>query len=585
MNKNLLLLSVFFVLLSGCRQESNDSLSSMNLQGRNGETDEEDVVYTDDETSRRNDSIHDQEPKVALSRNELLLHASNANLDIDSFEEQILLIKVIDDPQLPIKLAVIDYDDIRGSYSRSWEHYTNATNHRIFDLELIDITGDFNTEIVLTGMNNKDVTMDVYKKFPSLSHSGLYYKPICELVSDGTITIQRKDRPATYDEKQKTGESYPIVVERRDRESQNENDFIRETYQWVYANNKYEFIPPAERIAGQIVDDKKFDQLRSSYGVEYFESYLEGPWYNSRNIDQMILFFPREEQVVFFQDNAQEVYSWDYSSRRNHPLLLTLSIRNILVHSIKKTINITARSLTLITISTNDETWSGDFYKVKEEFQESLYNDQGLKRIKPAHVELSGIFEEEYIEESSTHIIFEPPDFTWIEGSGEELADYSGGFAIMENIPVLNEFYFKRVLQSVPDSISRDTYNSLMTGISNTYDRNFFGSHYQFDGGKQKHLLIGNIKPESKTKLWDILVSVNYKGFIEYNIGVITFKILDENDLLVDVRNYILEYSLERMTSGEGHKKSIVLTKANLYMDGVEATTQEFIRLVQYIED
>ncbi|MBN1696044.1 MAG: pallilysin-related adhesin [Spirochaetales bacterium] len=543
-----------------------------------------DTLYADSLFSEGDDSLSaDLQSKVPLAKNEFLLQTINVNLDLDIIDEQILIIKIVDDPELFIKLVVVEFDEVRNTYVRSWESFTNATNHRVFDLECIDIVGDYSKEIVFSGMNNKDVTLDVFRRTPSPSHPGLYFVPICRLVSNGTITIQRKKRSASYELGQKTGESFPIVIERTDKDSGNANDLIRETYQWVYASNKYEFIPPSERIPGDIIEDKKFRELLSSSGTAVFEEYLEGAWYNKKDISQMILFFPDEQQIVFYSDNAQEVYSWDYSSRRSSYLML-LMIRNILVRSIKLTLNITCKSLSSINISMSDDFWAGDYVKVKEELQESLYSKESVV-VKPSEVQLSGIFEEEFPgEDKSIQIIFEPPYFTWTDESNDSMTDYSGGFAVLNNVPVINDFYYQKHFQNIPDELDEQAYDDLIKKISSQTGRLLFKQSYLFDKASKNYLVKPNIDSTDKTELWKLFVSTGYKGFREYAISVISFKILKENGLIDRVENYLLEYVVQEGIDGNSIKKVIVFTPARLLVNGIEAVSQDSFRLVQHIE-
>ncbi|MBN2533784.1 MAG: pallilysin-related adhesin [Spirochaetales bacterium] len=534
----------------------------------------------------RGDISPEQELKVPLAKNEYLLQVINSNLDLDVTDEQILVIKIVDDSELPIKIAVIDYDEIMSAYGRSWESFTNGTNHRVFEIEFMDIVGDYNKEIIFYGMKNKDVTLDVFRRTPSLSNPGLMFMPICQLISDGTISIIRKKRSATYELGQKTGESFPIIVERRDKDSDNENDMIRETYRWVYSSNKYEFIPPVEKIPGKIIEDKKFNELIASKGTDDFEKYLEGPWYDSKDLNKMILFFPDEKEVVFYTDNAQEVYSWDYSSRRSNPLQLIIMIRNILVRSIKKTLNVTAGSLHSLEISTNDETWAGDYLKVKEELQESLYNRE-RDAVTPSAISLSGIFEEEFkLEGKSMQIIFEPPFFTRTREVDGDILDHSGGFTIIKNIPVINDYYYKKYLQYLPDTIESSQFkNDILKNIRSSHDRSIIQQYYNYNSESKKYQLKPFINSEEKTMLWRIFVSIQYRDFLEYDIGVISFKILKEDGLVQDIENYILEYAKEIGPDKKGYKKTIILTPGHLYVNGIEAITKDSIRLVQYLEN
>ena len=81
------------------------------------------------------------------------------------------------------KIAVIDYDPIRATYSRTWESLTNATNFRLLDISLKDVVGDHNLEIVCRGMNDGgELTLDLFRKTPSPTGLGLYFTEILRIV-------------------------------------------------------------------------------------------------------------------------------------------------------------------------------------------------------------------------------------------------------------------------------------------------------------------------------------------------------------------------------------------------------------------
>src|SRR5512136_2734206 len=90
-------------------------------------------------------------PKVPLERGEVLASVLNCNLDLDASEEQILVLRSQEEPDAPLRIAVADYDSVRGTYIRSWEGPTSATNLRLFEVSIQDLVGDHNQEIVCRG--------------------------------------------------------------------------------------------------------------------------------------------------------------------------------------------------------------------------------------------------------------------------------------------------------------------------------------------------------------------------------------------------------------------------------------------------
>jgi hypothetical protein len=379
----------------------------------------------------RNGKTLEIAPKVPIERSEKLIQVLNLNLDLDLNEEQILVLGAKDDPEAPLRIAVVDYDAVRGAYLRGWEGITASTNPRLFEVSQKDLVGDHNQEIVCRGINGRgEQVLDVFRKTPAPSGVGLYFTEICQIVSEGSIEIQEIERSEGYRLGQKNGPSFAIYAYSRDKTSPNLLDRIRTTYQWQYQQNRY-VLSGEEKLPGAVVEERQLRELFADPSVEAFESFLAGPWYlaGSEGREEIILFSPegspKDRRITIYSGQVEEIYVWQ-TSYRTLPNRLYIESTNESIESIRERIYVDVVSLNTIEVTlVGSEEWnrtSGRYLKLTEELQEQLLK-QKQTEVKPASILLKGI----YRDEQGTEIIFDPPHFSWIGDKRQ----FSGGFAVI----------------------------------------------------------------------------------------------------------------------------------------------------------
>lgn len=366
-------------------------------------------------------------PKVPVERFESLIQVVNCNLDLDLNEEQILVLGKKEQSDVPLRIAVVDYDAVRGAYLRSWEGSCGATNPHLFEVSLKDLVGDHNQEIVCRGINGRgEQVLNVFRKSASPSGVGLYFTEICQIATDGGIEIQEIERSESYRQGVKNGPSFPIYAYSRDRDSPNVLDRIRYTYQWQYQQNRY-VLTGEEKLPGAVVQEQQLKELFGDPSVQAFERYLAGPWYlaGSKGGDEIILFSPEQRQITIYSGQVEEIYIWQ-TSTRSLPNWLYIHATNEAIASIRKWITVEAAALNAIEVSIRgSEQWdrtSGRYLKLTDELQEQLLK-RNQTEVKPAAIILKGA----YRDDQGAEIVFDPPRFTWTEGKRR----FSGGFAVI----------------------------------------------------------------------------------------------------------------------------------------------------------
>lgn len=407
----------------------------------------------------------EQTPKVPIEENEVLLQLLNINLDLEKTDEQILVIKDKGDSANPIKIVLVDFDEIRNIYMRTWEEVIQASNQRTFDIQLEDIVGDYNPEIICRGVNSSgETTLDVFRKTTSPTGMGLFFSSICALSSDRPIIIESKKRDKSYHDHEKTGQSFLIIVERKDPDSENDLDIIKETWGWKYQEKRYIKIL-SEKITGDKLLEQKLKELFSSKAeVDNFKEFLDGSWHKKNIVDNIILFNSEKDEIIFYNGVMLEVYKIG-EMRPWEGYIFSLYITSDTISTLHKQINITIKDMDSIDVRIrivqkksvrNSDEWQGNYIRLTGDLQESLLQKNQFS-VEPSEITLSGI----YRSSSGLEIAFEPPYFTWIDENDEAT---SGGFTLLSNVPLLNGFLLDR---EIPDQAYTVTFRFLKNdGVS-----------------------------------------------------------------------------------------------------------------------
>lgn len=366
--------------------------------------------------------------KVRMSEDAVPSQAIDINLDVDQADEQIIVFKRRDDSADLIHILVADFDSIRNSYVPAWEGTTGASNLRTFAVYTKDLTGDHDLEIVAFGMNNDGrQTLDVFKRTAAFGGFGLRYRQIASFTTDASIEIEETERSDAYQAVQTSGRSFPIVVYRRDPESDSMLDLVKHTYYWRETEDTY-VQTDTESIPGSRIEEEQLSELYQG-DVEAFEEFLSGPWYRSVGEDatepagEIIFFDPGAQRITFHGGETLESYVWIDSHKtiyRAGPGVW-VNVRNESLENIRRQISLSVEAIDRISLRMEDaENWNGTYRKLTPGLRETLLA-AGADPARSTNADLQGL----YSNESGMEIFFASPRFT-MRTEDEEL---QGGFA------------------------------------------------------------------------------------------------------------------------------------------------------------
>ncbi len=377
------------------------------------------------------------ELKVRLPDQYLPSQALTLNLDLDETEEQIIVFKRRDDPDDLIRILIVTFDPIRNNWIRAWEGTTAANNVRSFTVYTDDLVGDHEQEIVCFGINNNgEQTLDVYRRTSNALGLGLAYASALSVSADVNISIEEVDRSQAYEAMETTsGQSYPILVERRDRESENLFATVVTTYFWDFSTRRY--VPGLqERVSGDVVQDSRLQNLFAG-DEQSFERFLDGPWYRSSSSpeDVEIAFFGVRDRTIVFHNahqHLQQAFSWDDSAKTVYGRGIQLFVTNESIRTVKKLISVSVQDLNRVAVNIQgSDDLDGVYERLTGSLQTAVLGDDDqaaeLSEIAPRGL---------YQGDDGLEIVFGNPDFTLRGPSGERGGGYAlyrvGGTTILE---------------------------------------------------------------------------------------------------------------------------------------------------------
>jgi hypothetical protein len=311
--------------------------------------------------------------KAPLADGEIMALVLNEDLDGDLQDEQIVAYRNLLEIESPIYLAYIDYDDSLKKYTRTWSAPTAATRPGTISLYTQDLVGDRGTCVLLSGMNGLgEHTLTIFKKTQGETDSE--FTKIAELRIDGSITVREAERSQAYQLGMSRGASFPIVAYGRDYDSPNIMDQVEITYAYNVVNGLYEqsgIIP----VPGTQIEQRRVRELLGDPGA--FENFITGLWYYispQGTIDsrQYIYFDPPSQEIIFYGDETQQVFTWQNSSATRYGLYV--SSQNISVTTLRRSIDIELETLDSIKVKVFEDVrlkigvnapWDGSYRKAE----------------------------------------------------------------------------------------------------------------------------------------------------------------------------------------------------------------------------
>lgn len=309
---------------------------------------------------------------LTLKNDETLLSSMGVDLNDDSLDDEILIIKKSAKPNLFIVIGI--YNPNSKNYVRATEIETEVTQFRSFSYNGLDITGEHKTALVYQGFTeNGSSVLQMF--FCHGNADNFFLSKIGDFKSDGTIFIQQYNRTDTYELSESTGKSFPVWVYSSDPSEKGDSlSQIQAEYDWDPTLRKYVQIRQI-KVTGQNLAAKELAKIQDGT-VKTFADYLDGLWYQTANEDGSIRYiyfdYPNNE-VIFLEGDTQEVYTWLSSTLYKNGIYL--STANISIENLGRRFAVTLTDIDQVRIRAYDDVrmhigadnlWDGLYKKLND---------------------------------------------------------------------------------------------------------------------------------------------------------------------------------------------------------------------------
>ena len=308
--------------------------------------------------------------KLPMKEGETVIAVLNMERETNLPEEQFAVFRKTADTS-SVFITFFDYDESIRSYRRMWDMSIAASRPETISIYSQDLIGDRNNCIIVTGMNaQSEHTMTVFRRTPGHPSQSAYRK-IAELQIAGSIVVQEGSRTAAYQQGISRGRSYNIASYGHDPRSVNILDQIETIYSFNPINQLYEQ-SSVTRIPGSQLEQRRLRELLSGApGV--FENFIHGLWYfvsprGTIDTKQFLYFDPAGKEIIFFGDEAQQVFQWQVSTPTRYGLYIRS--QNISISTLLRFIDIELESLDRVKLRVTEDvrlkitistTWDGSY--------------------------------------------------------------------------------------------------------------------------------------------------------------------------------------------------------------------------------
>jgi len=324
------------------------------------------------------------ETKIPLENGEIVIAVLNRENENTLIEEQFVIYRNTANPTGAIYLTFLSYDENLKGYRRMWSEPTAASRSDSSNLFSQDLIGDRNFCIIVRGMNsNNEHTMTIFRRNLNRSIEEPFNK-IADLQIAGSIIIQERSRPLAYQQGYSRGQSYTIAAYGQDSASSNILDQIETIYSFNPSREQYEQTN-VSRIPGAQIEQRRLRELLSGVpGV--FENFINDLWYfispyGTIDTKQYLYFDPYGKEIIFFGDEAQQVFQWLGSSYTRFGM--SIRSQNISISTLQRSIDIELESLdsiklrviedVRIKIMDSSTSWDGSYRRAgTANFKESV---------------------------------------------------------------------------------------------------------------------------------------------------------------------------------------------------------------------
>lgn len=370
------------------------------------------------------DAESQAEPFVQIPDDYSLFNVISENINANEYQEQILITKEKNTFDSSIVLFIVHFDPLMNTYVISNRLKTKATAIENFNIQLADMTGNFNLELICQGMNtNGESTLDIYEESaPEVQTDLPVYRSVLSVAVAGLIEIRYQDRlQPEYIDKTAHGEPFSVVTK---REASEINYTIEEIYNWDDTDSLYKKV--SERKVSDDIKDPA--ALRKVIGetTDSFAAMIDGAWKFSGS-DTVLFLNHKMTKIELYDYDSVESYTW---TQTHKSLYNRFTIRgyNDYIKFIILSLRITVLTPNEILVDVYDVNSNSVTFKKNiplsgkyTRLSNKVIFGQNSNRKASVDWELTGT----YLSEMNRRIVFSGDRFTLFDGSGSSSGFFS----------------------------------------------------------------------------------------------------------------------------------------------------------------
>lgn len=352
------------------------------------------IVNKDDTEQKSDESVYEEFTEtsfIELANDETLLSIVTMDIDGDSYDDQINIVKTSNGPYLVLIVGL--YNPASATYVRSSYVATNITQIKTFACTSLDVIGNHKNSLVYQGI--ADDGHSVLRIFNgSRDNNGEFVlSMIGDFDSDGSVFIQQSERNEAYELNQTTAEPFPVwVYSSAEKEDADSLDQLQTMYNWNETEGKYTEVKKI-RIPGSRIAAKELSRIQDGT-VATFANFLDGLWYKTDNTTGSLryIFFDYSKHEIIFQfEDTEEVYSWLNSNLRRNGIYF--SSVNQSVENLQRRFDVSLVNIDEIRVRIQDDVrmvisesslWDGNYKKMTSkivEKKEKTYSSECINSL------------------------------------------------------------------------------------------------------------------------------------------------------------------------------------------------------------
>lgn len=420
------IISLFFFIVFSCEKPtaSDEIVITKNvIPGQDNEELSEEIISSGDAVV-----FQEFSPQILIDRDYSIYEIQNINIDLDESDEQIIIAAPLNDGKAVFQIYVADYNPKKDEYIEIYKDDISFNNLNLVSLLSEDFTGDHIPEVIVTGIDNKDLQVyEIYKMIEDKESEQMNFRKVFSQAVDGVFELNKAERGNDYKIDLLKGDSYSLEVQKKNPDA--EDNLIIEKYKWNDSVAYYE-LSSSEKMNISSSSNQELVKFYRGSSEDYLK-FLSGPWFKikdlngnpTHNMNEIFMIQIPSQTMTFYANDIQESFTWadDKHPIKYRNVLSFYDVRNNYLTSMYYSISIYIDSFESIQVRIRgNQRWGGTYTQLTDNLQNVL-TDKSKENSLISEMEIKGLYKTNL----NTELIFDSPEYTLKEGGVESRGIYT----------------------------------------------------------------------------------------------------------------------------------------------------------------